>query len=203
MALSSFVFVSDVDNLSDARYAAGMAVDLIGFKLDPGDESSLSQDQFKEISEWISGVKIVGEFGDQSAEIFKSLLEQFRIDYLLISDETKIQECSSLGIPLILSLNINEHEDLEGTVNYCSELVDFFVLESSNESISDTNRVLIQNIAQNHPLLLGYGINENNAPSLVSELNLKGIVLKGSPELRPGYKDFDEMADILEALDVD
>ncbi len=34
MSLNTFVYIRDVDNLSDARYCAGMGVDMIGFRLD-------------------------------------------------------------------------------------------------------------------------------------------------------------------------
>lgn len=203
MALGSFVYISDVDNLSDARYAAGMAVDLIGFKLDPKDEAALNLEKFKEISEWISGVKIVGEFGDSDPDETKELLEQFSVDYLLISDESKIHDFSLLGIPLIFKINVDETTDLASTFNFCAGSVDYFLLESNSENPDSTTENQIHKLANNYPIILGYGVDESNVKTITGNLNLKGIALKGSPELRPGYKDFDEMADILEALEID
>lgn len=203
MALSSFVYISNVDNLSDARYAAGMGVDLIGFKLDPNDEKSLWLDQFKEISEWISGMKIVGEFGNASPEKIREVLDDFSVDYLLVTDETLIQNYALLGVPLILNINLEKVTDLESTLNYCSGVAEYFLLTSANDKINTDEIETVKAVSDIYPLILGYGINPENAKSIVDELHLKGIALKGSPELRPGYKDFDEMADILEELEVD
>jgi len=205
MALSSFVYVSNIDNLSDARFAAGMGVDLLGFKLDPNDATSLNNEQFHEISEWISGVKIVGEFGDSNPEAVKKLLNQFNVDYLLISDESQLHDFSMLGLPLIYKLHFNESnkDALLSTINYCSGAVDYFLLESDSPTLSEAAKNLISSLDSHYPLILGYGFESNNVLDVVGEFSITGICLKGSPELRPGYKEFDELADILEALEIE
>jgi len=205
MALSSFVYISNINNLSDARYAAGMGVDLLGFKLDPKNESSLNKRQFEEISEWISGVKIVGEFGDSNPFEVKALLSDFSLDYLLVSLESNIHDFSMLGIPLIFKIVVGKDniEALESTFNYCSGTIDYFLLESDHLELDQSNKHGIEKYATKYPIILGFGVDIGNASTIVHELNLKGISLKGSAELRPGYKDFDEMANILEALEID
>ena len=60
MALKTFVKISSVNNLSDARYCAGMGVDIIGFDLHEGSDHYVSPSKFKEIERWISGVKLAG-----------------------------------------------------------------------------------------------------------------------------------------------
>ena len=202
MALRSFVYIGNVDNLSDARYAAGMGVDLIGFKLDPEDETSLPQEKFKEIAEWISGVKIVGEFGTATPEEINSLIKDYAVDYILISNESQIHDYAMLGLPLILKVETLNNHELDSTLNYCSGVADYFLFESEKNDINLTEMELIKKLAIEYPILLGYGVTQQNANSIVDELRLKGIALKGSPELRPGYKDFDNMADILEELEV-
>lgn len=205
MALSSFVYISNVTNLSDARYAAGMGVDLLGFTLDPKNESSLNKQQFAEISEWISGVNIVGEFGDSNPIEVKTLIGDFSLDYLLVSMESDLHAFSMLGIPLIFKIVVSKDniEGLESTFNYCAGTIDYFLLESDYHELDKSDKRLLKTYASKYPLILGYGIDINNVSAIIHELNLKGICLKGSPELRPGYKNFDEMADILEALEID
>jgi phosphoribosylanthranilate isomerase len=205
MGLSSFVYISDVDNLSDARYTAGMGVNLIGFRLDPNDESSLNASRFKEISEWISGVKFVGEFGELNPGEVKEALTQFDVDYLLISDESQVHEFAQLDIPIILQVLVNQDTitDLASTLNYCSGSVEYFLLESEQETLNEEALKFLHTYSSQFPIILGWGVHMENAKTIASELNLKGISLKGGSEIRPGYKDFDEMADILEVLEVD
>src|SRR5690606_35497353 len=63
MALKSFVKISEVNNLSDARYCAGMTVDLMGFDLCKESEYFISPETFMELTGWVSGPEFVGEFG--------------------------------------------------------------------------------------------------------------------------------------------
>lgn len=205
MGLSSFVYLSDVDNLSDARYAAGIGVNLVGFRLNPKDESSLKAAQFKEISEWISGVQLVGEFGNSSPDEVKDALTQFDVDYLMISDESQLHAFTQLDKPLILWIQVNEEtkHELASTLNYCSGSVDYFLLESEQKNLDEEMMNFIAGYATQFPIILGYGVHMENAKTIVNQLKLKGISLKGGSEIRPGFKDFDEMADILEVLEED
>ncbi len=205
MGLSSFVYLSNVDNLSDARYAAGIGVNLIGFRLNPKDEGSLNAVQFKEISEWISGVQLVGEFDNSSPGEVKDALTQFDVDYLMISDESQLHAFTQLDKPLILRILIDENtlHDLASTLNYCSGSVDYFLLESEQKDLDEEMKEFIAGYATQFPIILGYGVHMENAKTIVNQLKLKGISLKGGSEIRPGFKDFDEMADILEVLEED
>ena len=56
--------------------------------------------------------------------------------------------------------------------------------------------------AADFPLILACCITENNVHRIIDS-GVKGIGLKGGDEIRPGYKNFDELADILEAIEVD
>lgn len=205
MALSSFVYISNVDNLSDARYSAGMGVDLVGFRLNPHDENALSPEQFKEISEWISGVKLVGEFGDSAPEEVKEYLTEFKVDYLLISDESQIHEFTQFDKPLILRIPVYEEtkDKLGPSLNYSSGSIDYFLLESEGNDLDEEDIKLLKTYSSQFPIILGYGVNTDNVKTIVNELKLKGISLRGGSEIRPVYKGFDEMADILEVLEVD
>ncbi|NJN26255.1 MAG: N-(5'-phosphoribosyl)anthranilate isomerase [Cyclobacteriaceae bacterium] len=205
MALSTFVYLRNVNNLSDARYAAGMGVDLIGFKLSPLNSESLNPEQFKEIAAWISGVKIVGEFDDMHAEAVAGQLKHYELDYLLIHDVSQLHAFAQLGISLILNVPMDgqSEDQLRSTINYASGTVDYFLLESAQTIFEAEDLASIKAIAHSYPVILGTGITGHNATSIVEDLGLEGISLQGASEIRPGYKEFDEIATILELLEVD
>ena len=56
MALSTFVKIDGVTNLSDARYCAGMYVDVLGFNLEESSQKFLNPTQYEEITGWVSGL---------------------------------------------------------------------------------------------------------------------------------------------------
>jgi phosphoribosylanthranilate isomerase len=204
MALNTFVYIRNVDNLSDARYCAGMGVEMIGFKLDQSQPGSLSQPTFKEISDWISGVKIVGEFGDLSIDQIQAFITSSTADYLLVPEIGQLEKYASLSKPLILQMELNSSFDEQlAALNFNSVSVDYLLITSNKDAIDDQDRVKILELSNEYPVLLGFGINDQNAKGLTEQLGLIGISLAGSSEIRPGFKDYDELADILEALEVD
>ena len=50
-------------------------------------------------------------------------------------------------------------------------------------------------------LLIGKDVSLESLQHLVNQSKYTGLHLKGSDEIRPGYKNFDELAEILEALE--
>ena len=62
MALTTIVKVGNITNLSDARYCAGMGVDMLGFCFEKKSEQYIDPESYKEIIGWISGPQLVGEF---------------------------------------------------------------------------------------------------------------------------------------------
>jgi len=204
MALSTFVYIRDVENLSDARYCAGMGVDMIGFRLDSSLENALDTPKFTEISNWISGVKLVGEFGKTPQEKIKDIISNASVDYLLVTEISQLEAHAALEKPLILQIDIHRSiDDQLSALNYTTAEFDYLLLTSAQSSLNDVDKKIIKELSAQYPVLLGFGIDEQNAMKVIDELNLEGISLAGSSEIRPGFKDYDELADILEALEVD
>ena len=92
MSLKYFVYVGAVNNLSDARYCSAMMVDIIGFDVNEFSVKCLNEEKVKDISTWINGVKIVGDFENSSKEhitkfinknIFSSIMIDISNHYLL------------------------------------------------------------------------------------------------------------------------
>jgi phosphoribosylanthranilate isomerase len=194
--MNPLVYLRDVNNLSDARYCAAMGVDLIGFRLDPLKEESLTPAKCKEIAGWISGVKIVGEFGSASSEVIKDFLALVNIDFILAESGSDLNILASFEKPLIIQTPM---EDLvNGALPGINQYNIAYLLLIS-ESIA-TNIPKAKNLNVNFPLILGYGITTENVAALAGDYGFAGISLTGGTEERPGYKDYDEMAEILEVL---
>ncbi len=206
MSLKTLVYIRNVDNLSDARYCAGMGADLIGFKLDPQGMKGLSSKQYSEIINWLSGIRVVGEFGESSFEVIKEHIDQYKPDLLLIRDPEEVHNYSTLGIPLILSINMHglNIDEIRSTMNFCTGTVEYFLLETSDgkaDAVQYENDIITY--SETYPLLLGFGVTKENVDDILEKWSLAGISLQGSEEIRPGYKDYDDLADILEEIEMD
>ncbi len=200
MSLKTLVKVSNITNLSDARYCAGMGVEMIGFVMDKFSADYTSPEKMKEIKSWVAGIQIVGETQSADYEEVKAFVEAYEIDVLQISEAGLLPQIADLGKPIILKLEF-ESAYLEDYLERYSQFVEFFLVDGGD--FSDFARYTLKEYSFNYPIVLDFGITAENVNELLEEMQIKGIALKGSNEIRPGYKDYDELSDILEVLEED
>jgi len=183
MPLKTFVKVGSITNLSDARYCAGMGADMLGFNTIEGKDHYLSPKQFQEIRGWVTGPKVVAEVsGVQSAAQLASIIENYQPDFL----ELGLAELPFLSgniIPFILRTDGKLPED------NLTQQPDFVLAPSFQEEI-------------NYPLLIEV-TSLAEAEQALKHSTIKGIALRGSAEISPGLKNYDELAEVLEFLDLD
>src|SRR5689334_3911967 len=75
-------YVRKVSNLSDARYCAGMGVDMLGYVIDPASDDYVSPKLYQEMSGWIAGPKRAIEVSPSIDPA--DLLEQYNPDLVHI-----------------------------------------------------------------------------------------------------------------------
>ena len=207
MALKTFVKISQVNNLSDARYCAGMGVAMLGFNLEPGTIHYIEPEKFRELSEWVAGVTFAAEFTEASPETIKRLLPEYPVDYLQTDKPEYLKPLQQFGLPLILRIavdNTTKPEELEHILESNQQYVAFFLLESTGKvNISKYQIDRLLSLSNEYHIVADLGLKATAIQQLLDQYQLKGIGLKGGEEIRAGYKDYDELADILEALEID
>ncbi len=200
MTLKTMVKVGEITNLSNARYCAGMGVNMLGFVVDDGSEFFISPEQFREISGWVAGVEFVGEIsGSQIPE-----LTGYSFSYLQVSDRALPEIVHASGYACIFYINTANYvpEHIALMMEEQQKYVSYFLLEGLNPDILDDAELeRITTWAASYPVWLGSGITPHNLEKLLAS-GIKGIALYGGTESKPGFKDYDELADILEALDI-
>ena len=191
MALKTLVKVGNISNLSDARYCAGMGVDLLGFSGIKDRPGYIPLKLYQDIRGWVAGPSAVLElYGLKAGDPLEQLLEDYRPDFLEVS-------MAELGVlpPAVdqsLIVSLNTKDDLSGIRN--RKDIQYTLI---NEDQPD----LIQEVSKLFPVILS--LRSSAGLSLLNTLPLKGIALSGSPEIRPGFKDYSDLAEVLEQLEVD
>lgn len=182
MPLKTLVKVGSITNLTDARYCAGMEVDMLGFRVVAGQENYIPPSQFQEIRGWITGPLIVAEiYGLTSAADLEVILENYKPNYLEMGLK-ELTQFDQLSLPVLLT--INAAEDISGIAIKPAYVISKSLLKSSI------------------PLLIEVSATDV-VPSLLENDSVSGLVLKGSNEQRPGLKEFGIMNDVLELLESD
>lgn len=185
MALKTLVKVGNITNLSDARYCAGMNVDLLGFVTVEGRENFLSKGDFQDIRGWFSGPKVVAEvYGLKTKEQFKQIVEDYRPDYIELSEaEFPVVETS---LPLLLR-----------TDRVPREVSNLYALITTN-NIAEVAAALPAGV-----FLFADTDDAAQINQLLDDEFIQGIVLRGTAESSPGLKEYDHLASILEMLEVE
>jgi phosphoribosylanthranilate isomerase len=186
MSLTRFVKVGNISNLSDARYCAGMGVDMLGFRVIESQSNFMTSKQFQEIRGWVTGPKIVAEvYGIKDSKDVPPIIENYRPDLI----ELGLDELGRIGdspIPFILSVSSRELDRLK-TIKVKPEYI------------------LVRDFNNDLDLTLP-------SPAIIELTNVRledidpkfsdwGIALNGSVEISPGLKSYEELADVLEKLE--
>ncbi|MCB0496801.1 MAG: hypothetical protein KDC79_11750 [Cyclobacteriaceae bacterium] len=195
MALKLSVKIGDVTNLSDARYAAGMGVDFIGFNIDPESTHFVTPEVFNEIVNWVSGVGIIGEIGNNLPENIN--------DFGAVLIETSNPEFSEEWKEYVLRITKEQFQLTEISEKLAQfPSARFYVIEVTPHAIIN-NPEELKNICDKYPIYLSTDFNEELLDIVVNHVKPTGIEIKGGLEEQPGFKDYDGIADVLEWLETD
>lgn len=187
MALKTVVKVGNISNLSDARYCSGMGVDMLGFSVTAGSPNMISPKLYQEIRGWISGPKVVAEIYESNPDTdLKKIIEDYAPDYFELSwKDFQLLE-KDISLPCIVSVNPSEVTTVKP-----HKQIAYFTL--GLEQLSSAQSL-------NTPLLIPVN-SKQELERVLSTHPSAGVALSGTSELRPGFKDYEALADILEALE--
>ena len=197
MALKTFVKVSGINNLSDARYCSGMEVDQLGFSIQESNAKYTDPKKFNEIKGWLSGVAYVGEIEADNTTPLTEVVRDYDLDALQVASATQVEEAQATNLPVIFKMDVSSIT-IE-TLRSLKDKVSYFLIESVYGGQVSPD---ILELTKEFSIVLGYGFEADTVEMLVKS-GVKGIALQGGDEISPGLRDFDEMMDILEALEID
>ncbi len=204
--LTRTVKISNVTNLSDARYCAGMGVEMLGFSIDENSANYISPKKFEDICSWLSGVTLVAETAHTNPEIILETLSHYPVHAIQVESPDLLNYLhGEAALPLILRISVDTYEagEIDSILSRYGDDVSHFLLESDKDAeLSDEWLQVLGKLSAEYSLLIGFGLDHEFSVSALTELFPSiGIALRGSEEIRPGFKDFGSMMDILEALE--
>lgn len=183
MALKTTVYLQGATNLTEARYAAAMEVSYLGFPI-LNSPFALDDTTLTAILAWISGPQIVLELNHWVNNETEEWLKRHQATAVYLQEgplPELLPEGISLIVPLSLANSLNE------------------TLKNQTIALVIEEPKAVQSQVQNNLPLWAIPQGDFNLEETLN--TVQGIVLKGSQEERPGWKDFDEISTILEALE--
>ncbi|CAN5121264.1 hypothetical protein BH09BAC3_BH09BAC3_29770 [soil metagenome] len=195
MLQKPIIYVSRITNLSDARYCAGMGVDMLGFVIDPTNEDFVSAKSYQEMVGWISGPKRVIEIGNSFLSNWAETIDQYKPDLVHIPF-THLSTIPAVDLPIILEISFQDWKVSWSKFQSLPFTISHLMITGFHDSISASDLP-----ARQYPIILALNENETTVEVLLEKAEVEGIALMGSHEQAPGLKDYDHLARILEELD--
>lgn len=198
MSLKYFVHVSSINNLSDARYCSGMMVNSLGFDLDKESKTKLPLENINEICKWVNGVDFVGEFNNSQSNYINEVINELDFNYISVNISNTIKSIDFDHQKIIVVLP-EPNLISPGTNNYLRdnfpESRTLIIDNLTKDSISK-----LELLTDNYEIIINPLETINITKSILNKFDL-GLLLKGSQEIKPGYKDYDSISDYLDAID--
>ena len=183
------MFIRSVTNLSDARYCAGMGVEMIGFCVEQTHPDFVNEMTIQGITGWISGVKIVAELDVANNE---ELITSLNPDMLCLH----VESAKLTNREIIYRFSLDEIPEI------MPEPGSLLLIESIDTEDLKIHYSFIRTLADSFKVILGFGFDTLTIHDLYTDLHLYGFSMKGGKEIAPGLKTFDELAEILEIIEV-
>lgn len=200
----SFIYqikLGGVNNLSDARFAAAVGINYIGFSFNPSNPAYIPPIKAKEIIDWTSGSHIVGEFGEQDIEEIQTISELLNIDIIELENDLLPDELGSFEMPIIKKISLKDFNP-----EMFSQLINAYTGKVQSFHFYDWEHLLIKNTGLlkevKEQVFIDLNPNLENWKAIFAEINPFGIHLSGENEEKTGIRDFDELNDLIDQLSV-
>ncbi len=210
--LKTKVKASSVTNLTDARYFAAWEVEWLGFNFDPGADTYIQPQEMKAIKEWVDGVRIVGEFNLQTAAEVREAADLLELDAAqlgMFADTDSLSLLHSQEIPLLKEIILQDPGEISSLKKQLEEqapYVEAFLFNFDKNGIhwnafDEAQKNLLAALSQRFPILLSIGLEAGQLEEILETINPYGLNVRGGEEEKVGFKSFDELDDIFEALE--
>jgi len=122
-----------------------------------------------------------------------------------VSEVDLLPALQLLKKPIMLRLpasSLTKPDTLKELMERSVRGVKYFLFEEERAAEPQALATVLS-LSQHFPILLGFGMTAENIHTLLEQGAFEGIALRGGDEIKAGYKDFDDLADVLEAIEID
>lgn len=206
--LTTKVKAGQITNLTDARYFAAMGVDWLGFSLDPAATNHVQPKQMQEMTAWLEGPAIVGEFTMASPQTIRESFEILNLDFIQLGHFHQIDTAKELsGIPTIKEFIIENTDELNSLTSILTPFLPYvstLIIDLSKNNLSIENEAsmmkYLKQICKIYPILLKLNSGAASIGKTIEYIRPMGIEVVGGEEEAVGVKSFDELDELFEVL---
>lgn len=185
-------FAADIENLTDARYFAAWGAAWMSFSIDNKDVQTKELLRIKEIIDWVDGPKMALRFPEEMpAEQLMEIAVELKVDGIII-DEKSADQLTSFGQDIKLIIPKKSVAEIED----CAFDYILWNVDSADQILE-----IPSELKEEYQIYVDTDWDSSFISKNASVFNHLGLVLKGGAEEKVGYKSYDDLDEIFEALE--
>jgi phosphoribosylanthranilate isomerase len=197
--------ICGITNLEDARLAAALGADALGFIFYPKSPRDVAPEAAREIiAQMPPFVTSVGVFVDEAAAVVQEVAARVGLDWLQVHGQESPEYCRSLGRRVIKGFRIqdagslSELKPFQGTVQ--ALLLDTY----KKGQVGGTGEVfdwrLAREAKQYGPIILAGGLTPENVAQAIGAAQPQAVDTASGTEAAPGKKDPEKLRKFFAAI---
>lgn len=198
--------INNVNNLSDARYYAGMQVDCLGFNVVSSSPHYVHKQAYQEITRWINGPDLVIECEAMDKEALQAVLHQYPspphiTQCIEVTQVGLIPFLSSIKRKVVLKKFIHGEKDLTAlqTLPTKTQKAIVYCLCTGAHGWWTRHQAALHALTKSLPVLVAGNIGIQDITALHG-LAVEGIALSAGEEVRVGWTSYEATRAVLEHL---
>ena len=200
------LLIRGINNLSDARYCAGMGAQGLIFTLDANLPGAIDVATARELAGWVAGVDIIGEFGHVAGPEINRLVEECGLTGVLLRLDRERQALpEGLAVPALVevpdNLLTNQEHYAAAIADLTAALPAGFAFFTTAPKPYPADYAYWHQLARQAPLWLAGPTDPTQAAETAQHVHPAGLILEGGDEIKPGLRDFTELEAVFEALE--
>ena len=206
-----FVKICGITNMEDAKTAADLGADLLGFVLCAASPRSVTEDFIRQARAALRGqgeksaplfVGVVTELSSPEGKAALRLAKEGFLDYIQLHGQTAASDFfadkENIGVPHYCAVNLSEESDLQKIKKLCDfgeprVLVDAKVGDKVGGTGTQVAEELVCEAAKKVPLWLAGGLGADNVRDAIKKFSPELIDASSLLEAAPGKKDLEKL----------
>ncbi len=190
--------ICGLTHLDDARYAAELGADALGFVFVPGSPRFIEpQAAAAIIAQLPPLVTAVGVFADALAEAVERALRDCGLGMVQLQGDEPLEICRRLGPGVLKAIHVRDRASLARMRRYVGAVRAFVLDSRSGDQLGGTGRTFDWQLAIEAkafgPIVLAGGLTPENVALALRQVRPLGVDVSSGVEARVGRKDRDKM----------
>ncbi|AGB40388.1 phosphoribosylanthranilate isomerase [Halobacteroides halobius DSM 5150] len=199
----SKIKVCGLTNLEDAKQAAEVGADLLGFIFAKSPRQVTNREVAKISKELPAGVKKVGVFANQSKAEIKETITKCDLDYIQLHGSESPKFCKQFRLPVIKAFRVKDKTSLSQLREYEVDkyLLDTYVPDKLGGTGKTFNWELAIQAKKYGSIIMAGGLEASNVKLAVKKVSPWAVDVSSGVEVKPGKKDYEQVKEFVESVE--